>query len=126
MAEAAYFCPDCGSIDLVYEGEKALEFRESRIRCTFCEWRGQGSEAYTAVSKKPFWNSERLSEVLIRVIAKHGAGPMMQVFKWAGLVEEKDELGMDRIMQAAIGGCITAAFEAASMHAAEKQTEEGN
>ena len=115
MAELHATCPDCGSLDLVTSEVIVAESKE--VRCPNCSWTGPAAKTVGVASSEDFWTIERVGAVLLRVMAKHAAGPLCQVFEFVGLLEKDDQAGRDVVMQAATAGCITAAFEAAhSVH----------
>ena len=90
MAEARHFCPDCGSIDLVIERKyvtmSAAEDTGATAKCPNCSWDGALSKTLGAVSAEQFWDIERVGDVLLRVVQKNAAGPMVQVLEFAGLL----------------------------------------
>lgn len=119
MAEVHHSCPDCGSIDV----EVSVLSKEAR--CPNCEWKGSASSTVGVATSENFWTIERIGEVLLRVISKHGAGPMCQVFEFVGILDKDDQPARDVIMQAASAAAITAAFEAAhSIHLEKLQKKD--
>jgi hypothetical protein len=116
-AELRRTCPDCGSIDVEVRPEIIMQGGGPGARCPNCEWNGKASETVGVASSEGFWDIQRVGEVLLRVIAAHGAGPMCQVFEFVGLIEKDDQEARDRIMRAASAACIQAAFgEAQEVH----------
>ncbi len=139
MAESRHFCPDCGSIDIrAVDGSDLISTPGSRtMECPNCSWKGPISDTLGAVSSEAFWDIERVGDVLIRVLAKHGAGPLVQVLEFVGLLprmktvsasddlppkEVLDKLAAyneivqrcrDAVMREIFTAAITAAFEAA-------------
>ena len=111
-AELRRTCPDCGSID-VETGSNIVSGGNALARCPNCEWTGVASQTVGVASSEGFWDIQRVGEVLLRVIAAHGVGPMCQVFEFVGLIEKGDQEARDRIMRAASAACIQAAFEEA-------------
>jgi len=89
MTEARYFCPDCGSIDLVVEKSDVLTAAGgsgSTARCPNCEWQGALSSTIGAVSAEQFWDVERVANLLLRVVQKNAAGPMVQSLEFVGIL----------------------------------------
>jgi hypothetical protein len=89
MAEARHFCPDCGSIDLrVTNSGLTGPDGESLARgsCPNCSWEGPLSKTIGAVTQEQFWDSDRVGDVLLRVMAKNAAGPLVQVLEFIGLL----------------------------------------
>lgn len=137
MSEARYFCPDCGSIDLVVAASAVLSVAGgsgSTAQCPNCEWSGALSETIGAVSSEQFWDAERVGRVLLRVVQKRAAGPLVQVLEFVGILprfktvdselSEKDKTGLvayntmvqncrDHVMREMFAASITAGFEAA-------------
>jgi hypothetical protein len=81
--------------------------------CPNCDWTGKATDTVGVASSEDFWDIERVGEVLLRVISKHGAGPICQVFEFVGILEKGDQAARDAIMKTASAACIQAAFEAA-------------
>jgi len=94
VVDARYFCPDCGSIDLVITN---AELRDpegkslGRAECPNCSWRGRLTDTIGMMSTEQFWDSERVGEVLLRVLATRGAGPLIQALEFIGLLPRKRE-----------------------------------
>jgi hypothetical protein len=95
MADAKRFCPECGSPDLVWTPLK-------NARCQLCGWEGDPKETTGVVTSDIIWDSERVSTVLLRVMAHHAAGPVVQALEFTGLlprVEPRvEERGPGRIL----------------------------
>lgn len=121
------FCPDCGSMDIEHTNSVTLtgsgEIQTPMI-CHFCGWEGPASATVGMLTTEKLWDIESIGRVLLRVCAKHAAGPMTQVFRFVGLLEPGDQEGQDKILRAAFEGMITKAFEAAADHAQEKARED--
>ena len=147
MAETHYACPDCGSIDLEISGEGLRDVDDkslARAECPNCAWAGALKDTVGFATTENVFTAERLGEVMLRVSAKHAAGPLVQVLEWAGLLppvleaappaeatqggepwtvedlERHNELAQqmrNEVMRATFEAFITASFEkAAEMH----------
>lgn len=140
MADARYFCPDCGSIDLEITEKSVIispDAKEGHAKCPNCGWEGSLKDTVGAVTSEQFWDFKRVGDVLMRVIARHAAGPFVQVMEFVGLLPKKYatapvnpdgsswsakdlqehnelvDLARERILRAMLAACITAGFEEA-------------
>lgn len=131
--EIAYFCPQCQGNEMAL-GTLLDTDGSVSASCALCGWKGRSSDIIGAVSpaNAQFWNAEKLGNVMLISLAKHGAGPMIQTLELLGilpplpvsaegtLTAEKLEEAQsaqecrDRVMQAVIGAAVTAAFETAA------------
>ena len=108
MAEVQHFCPDCGAIDLVTQGEGVLD-KEGRstatATCPNCSWSGPLSDSLGAATTERFFNIDKVGEILLRVITKNAAGPLVQVLEYLGLlprfVEYEGVKGAEEMIQQA-------------------------
>lgn len=94
MAEARYFCPDCGSIDLIVANAELRDHEGKtlgRAECPNCSWKGRLVDTVGALTTEQFWDSDRVGEVLLRVLATRGAGPLVQALEFIGLLPRKRE-----------------------------------
>lgn len=90
MADARYFCPDCGSIDLKIEQMALTAPAGTReCECPNCGWKGPISKTIGAATTQQFWDTQRVGEVMIRTMAIHGAGPLVQCLEFIGLLPKK-------------------------------------
>ncbi len=139
-ADARHFCPDCGGIDLAITKQfitlTNAENSGSTAKCPNCGWAGTLADTVGAASREGFWDIDRVGHVLLRVVAKHTAGPFIQVMEFVGLlprarvltpeqaadpklvaeVQQHNEIvesARDGILHAVIGAAITAGFEEA-------------
>lgn len=91
MADARHFCPECGNIELTVEDKLVAHVfigdGSNRTKCPNCGWEGTLAETIGAVSSEQFWDLNRVANVLLRVVAKHAAGPFVQVLEFVGLME---------------------------------------
>lgn len=84
-----YVCPDCGSIDMKVAGRgilKADGTSTSTAVCPNCGWSGPLSETHGFVTTEDMFTTERLAGVMLRVVTKHAAGPLVQVLEFAGII----------------------------------------
>jgi len=129
MTQARYFCPDCGSIDLNIN----IGITKT-ASCPNCSWEGPLSQTVGAVTSEQFWDSERVGEVLLRVLATKAAGPVVQVLEFIGLLPRKKvavaelteteaedlqrwnaaaQQARDAVMRSLMAAALSAAFEEA-------------
>lgn len=90
--DARHFCPDCGSIDLIITNEELRDAEGkslARVECPNCGFRGPISATIGAVTQQQFWDAERVGEVMMRTLAIHGAGPLVQCLEFIGLLPRK-------------------------------------
>lgn len=141
MADARHFCPDCGNIELIVaETTIITDDRGAEARCPNCSWVGPLSGTVGAVSSEQFWDLNRISNVLLRVVSKYAAAPFVQVMEFIGLLPRPEHEGTptdewveadyemaraarknnqiveearDHVLKAMIGAAITAGFEEA-------------
>jgi len=128
---AKYMCPDCGSIDLVIkQGAVTLldaagdKLKNIDTRCPNCSWSGSLSDAVGTVTNEAVWDIERISKVLLRLVTAQLSGPLMQAFKFIGLVEDDDQEGKDYIMSHVVAAVVETAFTAAHDVYLKKQVAE--
>jgi hypothetical protein len=57
--------------------------------CPNCSWKGPLSKTIGAVTSEQFWDAKRVGEAMIRVMAVHGAGPLVQALEFIGLLPRK-------------------------------------
>jgi hypothetical protein len=127
MAEARYFCPECGSMELsasvdeVVLAKSADSLRGSEsATCHLCGWSGTLKETLGAVSSEEFYDIEKIGNILLRVFAKHGTGPIYQSLVLVGLIEKDDEVAKDKVLKAVTEAALTAAFSTAAEHSAAR------
>lgn len=131
--EITYFCPKCQGNEMVF-GSVRDAFDTVSAACNLCKWSGRSDETVGAVSPANvhFWNAEKIGNVMLIAMAKHGAGPLIQVLELLGIMppiptsaegtmtarqlEEAQSAQecRDRVMQAVVGAAVTAAFETAA------------
>lgn len=130
--EIAYFCPQCQGNEMTM-GQLQDTDGSVSATCGLCRWSGRSTEVVGAVSpaNAQFWNAERIGNVMLISLAKHGAGPLIQTLELLGILppiprpaegtlaglEEEAQSAQecrDRVMQAVIGAAVTAAFETAA------------
>lgn len=92
MGEARHFCPDCGSIDIEIINRDLRDDKGNslgRAECPNCGWKGALTQTIGAVSTEQFWDAERVGEVMMRTMAIHAAGPLVQCLEFIGLLPRK-------------------------------------
>lgn len=112
MAALVPTCPECGSIDMVVESTNILTQGENKAQCPNCGWEGPTRETVAAFfkDKDVVWSIERIGAVLLGVVTEYAAGPMVQVFEFAGMVEPDDMEGKGKIMRACVEAVTAAGF----------------
>lgn len=126
MTEARHTCPDCGFIDLMIEGEVIR-----KAECPNCGWMGPLQSTIGVATTEQLWGIERVGNVLLRTIAIHAAGPLVQALEFIGLLPKKRstttiaeatenaqwnqqaQMSRDAVMQKITEAAVTAAFEEA-------------
>lgn len=91
MPDLKYFCPDCGAIELDINRSPIItgpgdEGGAGTASCTNCAWEGPISSMIGAATTQQFWDAERVGDVLLRVLAKTAAGPMIQCLEFIGIL----------------------------------------
>lgn len=131
MTTARYSCPSCGSIDL------EVSTLSSTWKCPICDAGGELRDAVGFVTTESVWDIEKVAEVSLRVLAKHSAGPLLQLWEFVGIVPRMKEITRevtgprrrsyeawnarvqeirDNVLRAVMASSLSAAFEVA--HAA--------
>jgi len=127
-AEARYFCPECGGMELAVTtpstvvDKDGLQASNSAV-CQLCGWEGTLKDTLGAVSSEEFYDIEKVGNILLRVVTKHASGPLCQALELVGIIRPGDEEGRAKVLRAAFEGCITGSFEAAAGHYAEQQSQ---
>lgn len=119
MASLTPTCPKCGSLDVEVETSSILlttEDEHNKAKCPNCGWEGTARETVAAFfsDQTMVWDINRLGSVLLGVLTQYAAGPMVQVFEFAGLVEPDDFDTKGRIISASVAAAIEAGFAEAS------------
>lgn len=148
MREIAYFCPQCQGNEMELG---AVQDADGSVaaQCKLCKWSGRSTEIVGAVSpaNAQFWNAEKLGNVMMIALARHGAGPLLQALELLGILPripvsdegtltperlaeaESAQECRNRVMQAVVGAAVTAAYETAAevvtAHYAKFDQEQG-
>ena len=127
MADARYFCPTCGCIDII-EGVPTILTKDGTSAnthtCPNCGWSGTEEEAHGVYTSDKMWGIEQIAEVMLRVLAIHAAAPLIQMLEFQGLIpresdaaDENDvqvaQLAKDHVMKSIFSAAAEAAFTAA-------------
>lgn len=122
MATAIYICPQCGCPDLQEPKASAivLPAKERQVQCPNCKWEGVLAEAAGIATTERVYDTKAVLNLLLHVVTKHAAGPVAQALAFIGLLDPKDQAGLDHIMREATTGMIERAFVAAAEVAAAK------
>lgn len=139
MVSAKHACPDCGCLDLEIAG-KGIYDKDggslAKATCPICAWSGSLKDTVGIATSEALYDIETLAVSALRVVSKHAAGPLIQLFTWYGLippmlpkntklvpkdkVKEYNEVIQrirDHVMRATFEAAITSAFNSASdMH----------
>lgn len=130
--EARHFCPQCGFIDIIIEnqGLKGPDGKSlATATCPNCGWAGGLNETLGGIGRG-FWDAERVGNLLIGVLARSAAGPLVQALEYVGLLpkeaQPKEYAACDSkvyvdaviearnvVMRRILEASITAAFEEA-------------
>lgn len=112
MAALVPTCPECASIDMVIERLNILTPGQNKAKCPNCGWEGETRETIAAFfkDKDVVWSIDRIGAVLLGVVTEYAAGPMVQVFEFAGMVEPDDMEGKGEIMKVCVEAVTTAGF----------------
>lgn len=134
MTTARYSCPSCGSIDLELKGTVVQHWT-----CVVCGARGEMKDTVAFVTSETVWDIEKVAEVSLRTLAKHSAGPLLQLWEFVGIVPRMKETTRevtgprrrayeawnarvqeirDNVLRAVMASSLSAAFEVA--HAARE------
>lgn len=127
MASEKQFCPDCGSPEVEHTTEVMVTSDgviTTPMTCRLCGWQGRASDTLGMLTTERVWDTEAVANLLLRVCTKQAAGPLVQVFRFVGLIEPGDQEGQDKVMRATFEAMITAAFQAAADHYAAKTRED--
>lgn len=94
-AEVRNTCPDCGSLDV--EVKTALvvvagDSVEDTARCANCAWEGPASQIRVFATTQQLWDIERVGSVALRVISKHAAGPLVQLWEFVGILPRSRQI----------------------------------
>jgi hypothetical protein len=105
------------------ESALVLTAEQREASCPNCGWKGSLKSAAGILTTEKVYNTQAIALLLFHVTAKHAAGPLAQALAFVGLVDVKDQEGLDKIMRATCASMVEAAFTAAAEHAASKQTQ---
>ncbi len=92
MTEPVYLCPDCGfnELEIKNAGLKGPDGGSlSRSRCPNCGWEGPTAQTVGVATTERLWNSKAIGDLMIRLVSKHAAGPMVQAYEFIGLLPKK-------------------------------------
>lgn len=130
-------CPDCGSLDL------DISTVVGRAHCPLCDWDGAINETTGLLTTEVIYDIERVGEVAIRILAKHAAGPLIQLWEHFGILPkmkpvdrtvtgarrkryETHNRGVEevrnQVLRATLAGALEGAFSVAAACRAEHPT----
>jgi hypothetical protein len=122
-------CPDCGSLDL------DVSTVVGAASCPLCGWEGRVNETTGLLTTETVYDIERVGEIAIRILAKHAAGPLIQLWEHFGLLPKPKEIDRtvtgkrrqrylahngivqevrDEVLRATLAGALEEAFKAAA------------
>ncbi len=138
MASQRHSCPRCGSIDVVLAESGSIlsvNGKTDKIAvCPNCTWEGPASETVGFVTSEKVWDIQAIAEVSLNVIARHAAGPLIQLWEFVGIVpkmklvsdeiprairrknekhNDKVQKVRDKVLRATIAGALEQAFTTA-------------
>lgn len=128
MAESRHTCPKCGAIDLNIKVSGIVDSGGNSVGSTAtcgCGWQGPLNESVGVITTENFFGIEDLAHLMVMLVAKNLAGPLWQLLVFTGLVEQDDEIGRKKILDAAFTGLIISVFEAAAARREEIQNNKG-
>jgi hypothetical protein len=120
MPTQQQFCPKCAYIGVIVS--KGL------AECPLCSWKGEARETLGAITTETFWDEKRVGDLLINVLARHAAGPLVQALEHVGLLPKmiktenpadalvwnrEAQKARDETMRAVMEAAITSAFNEA-------------
>lgn len=84
--ETRHVCPQCANIELeVSEAQVIADGPSaSKAYCPACQWAGPLNEVQLLASSDAMWDLQRTWNLLLVVMHKHGAGPMIQALEFLG------------------------------------------
>lgn len=138
--QLGYFCPQCQSIEVSVQRPLIIDPIKpnggATASCGHCGWGGGAEELIGALApeNEQFWTGERVANVMLGTVARHAAGPLIQVLGFLGLTPQlidattRDattiledsshnadaQVIRDKVMQAVLAAAITAAYETAA------------
>lgn len=122
MRDVRYFCPQCQSIELEISKGLIIHAAEQgpTASCATCAWEGPLKECLGAIAPEgaQFWDANKVANLLLLVVSKYAAGPLIQVMEHVGLLprernSDAEEL-RDELLRTIIGAAVSAAFEKAA------------
>lgn len=88
-SDPVYMCPDCGFNELKIQGEglKGPDGESlARAGCPNCAWEGPLSATIGVLTTERLWTSKAVGDLMIRLVSRHAAGPMVQAYEFIGLL----------------------------------------
>jgi DNA-directed RNA polymerase subunit RPC12/RpoP len=124
-ASALYICPTCGCPDLMMpESSLVLSAKDRQAKCPNCGWSGTLREAAGILTSEKVYDTKAIAQLLFHVAAKHAAGPLAQALALIGLLDPKDQEGLDKVMRDVCAAVVEAAFTSASERALELRKQQ--
>lgn len=90
--DPVYMCPDCGFNELKIQGEglKGPDGESlATAECPHCAWEGPLSSTIGVLTTERLWTSKAIGDLMIRLVSRHAAGPMVQAYEFIGLLPQK-------------------------------------
>lgn len=132
-----YLCPDCGFNELLVrnQGLKGPDGESiATASCPNCGWDGPLRRTVGVLTTERLWTSKAIGDLMLRIVTRHAAGPMVQAYEFIGLLPRTQEIPEDgsdeeikaardhndlaqacrnHVMRAVFASAIEAGFEAA-------------
>lgn len=78
MTTQQQFCPKCAYIGVIVAN--------GRAECPLCQWKGEARETLGAITTETFWDEKKVGDLMLVVLARHAAGPLIQALEHIGLL----------------------------------------
>lgn len=95
MSDPTYMCPDCGFNELTISGKglKAADGSSlAKSSCPNCSWEGPLSATVGVLTTERLWTSNAIGDLMLRLVTKHAAGPMVQAYEFIGLLPKSRDV----------------------------------
>lgn len=125
-AETHKSCPDCGTLDFISEGSSlvldASGDTTGTLTCVNCSWTGRAADTIILATTERVFGVEEISGILVRIVAKHAAGPLIQALEFTGVSPSPSTTSLsgwaelvEDVRSEVLRDTISAALEAAFM-----------
>lgn len=83
------FCPKCAYIGVIVA--------KGQAECPLCQWKGEARETLGAITTETFWDEKKVGDLLIAILARHSAGPLVQALEHIGLLPKMVTIPTDLV-----------------------------